>query len=136
MSEKNVIMVVDDNRDLVEILKNILSAKGYEVHWAYSGKDLFALLNDHRPDLILLDIMMPEMDGLTVLAHLRGSPATSKIPVILLSAKNRIEDVLNGYGKGGDYYLSKPFTPTQLINGIEVVLGTEHNPQQSKTPAP
>ncbi len=123
MSEKQKIMVVDDNPDLVEIVRSILSSKGYSVQSAYGGEELFSRLEEQRPDLILLDIMMPKMDGFDVLSRLRSSAKTSAIPVILLSGKSRFNDVLKGYGMGTDYYISKPFTPTQLLNGVELVLG-------------
>ncbi len=123
MNGRQNIMVVDDNPDLVDIVKSILSAKGYTVQSAYGGEELFSRLEEQRPDLILLDIMMPRMDGFDVLSRLRGSAETSAIPVILLSGKSQFNDVLKGYGMGTDYYISKPFTPTQLLNGIDLVLG-------------
>ncbi len=123
MNGRRNIMVVDDNPDLVEIVKRILSAKGYAVQCVYGGEELFQRLEEQRPDLILLDIMMPRMDGFDVLSRLRGSAETSAIPVILLTGRSQFDDVLKGYGMGTDYYISKPFTPTQLLNGIDLVLG-------------
>ncbi len=119
---KRTIMVVDDHQDLVDILRMTLESKGFNVRCAYSGKDLFAGLDEHKPDLIILDIMMPEMDGLEVLTRLKGSLGTSSIPVILLTAKVQYEDVLGGYKMGADHYITKPFTRTQLITGINRLL--------------
>jgi CheY-like chemotaxis protein len=123
METKKTIMVVDDNPDIITIVKTILEGKGYSVGSAYSGKELLAHLENQKPDLIILDIMMPEMDGLEVLTKLKGAPDTSSIPVILLTAKVQYEDVLGGYKLGADYYITKPFTSTQLINGINLLLG-------------
>ncbi|OGQ51433.1 MAG: hypothetical protein A3I10_03390 [Deltaproteobacteria bacterium RIFCSPLOWO2_02_FULL_57_26] len=123
MDEKKTIMVVDDNPDIVTIVKTILEGRGYRVQCAYSGLEVFTLLEEQRPDLIILDIMLPQMDGLEVLTKVKGTPDTSSIPVILLTAKVQYEDVLGGYKLGADYYITKPFTSTQLINGINLLLG-------------
>jgi CheY-like chemotaxis protein len=123
MDTKKTIMVVDDNPDIITIVKTILEGKGYSVASAYSGKELLAHLDSQKPDLIILDIMMPEMDGLEVLTKLKETPDTSSIPIILLTAKVQYEDVLGGYKLGADYYITKPFTSTQLINGINLLLG-------------
>ena len=117
------IIVVDDNPDIVNIVKTILEGKGYSVMCAYSGAELFTKLKEKKPDLIILDIMMPEMDGLEVLTRLKGVPDTASLPVILLTAKVQYEDVLGGYKLGADYYITKPFTSTQLTNGINLLLG-------------
>jgi len=123
METKKTIMVVDDNPDIITIVKTILEGKGYSVGSAYSGKELLAHLENQKPDLIILDIMMPEMDGLEVLTKLKGAPDTSSIPVILLTTKVQYEDVLGSYKLRADYYITKPFTSTQLINGINLLLG-------------
>ena len=123
MNGKRTITVVDDNPDIVTIVKTILEGKGYEVVCASSGQELFNDLGDHKPDLIILDIMMPQMDGLEVLTRLKGATETASIPVILLTAKVQYEDVLGGYKLGADYYITKPFTSTQLLNGINLLLG-------------
>jgi CheY-like chemotaxis protein len=123
MEKNKTVMVVDDNPDIVTIVKTILEGKGYGVQSAYSGQEVFNLLSEQKPDLIVLDIMMPQMDGLEVLTRLKGEPSTATIPVILLTAKVQYEDVLGGYKMGADYYITKPFTSTQLLNGINLLLG-------------
>jgi len=123
MDNKKTIMVVDDNPDIITIVKTILEGKGYNVHSAFSGIELLNILKDQKPDLIILDIMMPEMDGLEVLTRLKGVTDTATIPIILLTAKVQYEDVLGGYKLGADYYITKPFTSTQLVNGINLLLG-------------
>jgi len=123
MDAKKTIMVVDDNPDIVTIVRTILEGKGYNVASAYSGAELLSSLEKDKPDLVVLDIMMPQMDGLEVLTRLKAAPETASIPVILLTAKVQYEDVLGGYKLGADYYITKPFTSTQLINGINLLLG-------------
>ena len=123
MDTKKTIMVVDDNPDIITIVKTILEGRGFTVFSASSGPELLSLLPTQKCDLIILDIMMPEMDGLEVLTRLKGKIETSTIPVILLTAKVQYEDVLGGYKLGADYYITKPFTSTQLVNGINLLLG-------------
>lgn len=127
MDTQRTIMVVDDNPDIITIVKTILEGKGYQVLSASSGQELLNLLTDQKPDLIILDIMMPEMDGLEVLGRLKAVTETASIPVILLTAKVQYEDVLGGYKLGADYYITKPFTSTQLVNGINLLLGESKN---------
>ena len=123
MDTNKTIMVVDDNPDIITIVKTILEGKGYTVLSASSGPELLNMLKGQKPDLIILDIMMPEMDGLEVLSRLKAVADTSTLPVILLTAKVQYEDVLGGYKLGADYYITKPFTSTQLVNGINLLLG-------------
>jgi two-component system alkaline phosphatase synthesis response regulator PhoP len=127
MDTQRTITVVDDNPDIITIVKTILEGKGYQVLSASSGQELLNLLTDRKPDLIILDIMMPEMDGLEVLGRLKAVTETASIPVILLTAKVQYEDVLGGYKLGADYYITKPFTSTQLVNGINLLLGESKN---------
>ncbi len=122
-ASNRTIMVVDDNPDIVDILRITLESKGFNVRCAHSGLELFASLKEQMPDLILLDIMMPQMDGLEVLTRLKEDPSMSFIPVILLSAKALDEDLLRGYKMGAEYYITKPFTPTQVLDGINLILG-------------
>ena len=123
MATKKTIMVVDDNADIITIVKTILEGNGYEVICASSGPELLTHLETRKPDLIVLDVMMPQMDGLEVLTRLKGAADTATIPVILLTAKVQYEDVLGGYKLGADYYITKPFTSSQLLNGINLLLG-------------
>ncbi len=126
-STKSTIMVVDDDHELVTIVRVILEQKGFNVRHAYNGLQLFAGLDKHKPDLIILDIMMPEMDGLEVLKRLKANQGTSSIPVILLTAKVQYEDVLGGYKLGANHYITKPFTRTQLMKGINRLLGRDQD---------
>ena len=124
-ASNRTIMVVDDNPDIVDILRITLESNGFNVRCAYSGLELFASLKEQMPDLILLDIMMPQMNGLEVLTQLKEDPSMPFIPVILLSAKVLDEDVLRGYKMGAEYYITKPFTSTQLLEGINLFLGRD-----------
>ena len=121
-ARKRTIMVVDDNHDIVEILRTMLEENGFNVGCAYSGQELFTSLEEQKPDLILLDIMMPKMDGLEVLNRLKRNPSTSSIPVILVTAMVRYENIIRGYRMEADYYITKPFTEIQLLTGINLLL--------------
>ena len=122
---KRTITVVDDDLEIVSLVRVILEQEGFNVRCAYSGKDLFAGLEKEKPDLIILDVMMPVMDGLVVLARLKDAPETSSIPVILLTVLEQTRDILAGYKTGADHYMTKPFTRTQLITGINRLLSGE-----------
>src|SRR2546421_217995 len=118
-----VILVVDDNEDNVDIARQMLLSRGFEVRVAYNGPSALTSVEQQRPDLILLDIMMPQMSGMEVLDRLRANPATAGVPVILVTAKDQDEDLLAGYKYGADYYITKPFSAKQLLYGIGLVLG-------------
>ncbi len=124
-ASNRTIMVVDDNHDLVEVVRFTLESNGFNVRCAYSGEELFTGLEELKPDLIILDIMMPEMDGLEVLTRLKGDPAAASIPVILLTSKVEYKDVIKGYKMGADYYITKPFTKNQLLDGVNSILSRD-----------
>ena len=118
-ASNRTIKVIDDERELVAVVRTMLEKKGFNVTCAYIGLELFASLKEQMPDLILLDIMMPQMDGLDVLTHFKEDPSMPFIPVILLTEKADDEDVMVGYKRGADYYLTKPFTKNQLLDGVD-----------------
>ena len=124
-ASNRTIMVVDDEQDMVDLIKTTLEAKGFGVQSAYNGQEAFNLLGEQKPDLIILDILMPMIDGLEVLTRLKGDPDTASIPVILLTSKVEYKDVLIGYNMGANYYITKPFTKGQLLEGINLVLGED-----------
>jgi two-component system alkaline phosphatase synthesis response regulator PhoP len=117
--------MVDDDPEIVTLVRIILEQEGFNVRCANSGQQLFAGLEKEKPDLIILDVMMPEMDGLEVLRRLKAAPETSTIPVILLTVLDQYENLLAGYNTGADYYMTKPFTRTQLITGINHFLSRD-----------
>ena len=98
----------------------------YDVEIAANGRLGLEMATSNPPDLVLLDITMPEMDGWEVLKRLKDNPSTSMIPVILLTGKVEHESVLQGYKTGADYYIAKPFTRNQLLNGITMFLQSEN----------
>jgi DNA-binding response OmpR family regulator len=120
-----IILVVDDNEDSIRIIQTVLENNGYAVRVAKSGKEALERVKEEIPQLVLLDVMMPEMSGMEVLERLRASAPTAQVPVILLTAKAQDEDVITGYQVGADYYITKPFTSKQLLYGIRLVLGQE-----------
>ena len=124
-ASKKTIMVVDDTIEIVTLLKLILEREGYLVQSAYRGKEVFKLLEEQKPDLIILDVMMPQMDGFEVLTRLKGNPATASIPVILLTVKGQPEDVREGYQLGAAYYLTKPLSAPELLTGINSLLSKD-----------
>jgi len=103
----------------------LLRARGFDVDTAVDGPGALDSLDRHRPDVVLLDVMMPAMSGMEVLDRIRASPQHAAIPVILVTGRSSDEDMLEGYKFGADYYIRKPFTPRQLLHGIGLVLGRE-----------
>lgn len=120
---KHKILIVDDNPDSIAIMRSILESRGYDVAAAQSGAEALDFLQRETVNLVLLDIMMPEMSGTEVLQRIKDNAATGRLPVILVTAKTQDEDVLSGYQYGADYYITKPFTAKQLLYGIELILG-------------
>ena len=116
------ILIVDDNIDSITILRSILEQNGFSVQAALSGKEALKSLEGDVPDVVLLDVMMPEMSGLEVLQTIRDNNATTTLPVIMVTAKIQDDDVLAGYQYGADYYITKPCTSKQLLYGISIVL--------------
>lgn len=120
---RKTVLVVDDHPGVVDAVKGILEAEGYAVWHAYGGRELLSILERRKPYLVILDIMLPDMDGLEILSRLREPQGVSPIPVILLTAKTQYEDILRGYRIGADYYITKPFTRAQLLDGVNTLLG-------------
>lgn len=112
------VMVCDDERAIVRLLQIQLELDGYDVIVAYDGKSGLDMIRSEHPDLCVLDVMMPYMDGMEVLQRLRRDPATENVPVILLTAKSQDEDVCEGYRKGADMYLTKPFNPLEVLTYV------------------
>jgi two-component system alkaline phosphatase synthesis response regulator PhoP len=120
---KGRILVVDDEIYIVHILDFSLGMEGYEVITALDGEQALEKLNSERPDLIVLDIMMPKLDGYEVCKAIKSDPETRHIPVILLSAKGRNVDQKLGFDVGADDYITKPFSPRKLVERINQLLG-------------
>ena len=117
------IVYIDDDQDLIDLVILILKTKGYQVFSSNTGQHGLNLVQEIKPDIILLDIMMPDMDGWEVFQALRSNPSTQSTPVIMITAKSQpIDKVLGLQVAGVNDYLTKPFLPQQLIDGIENVL--------------
>jgi len=114
---------VDDEIYIVHILDFSLGMEGYEVVTALDGEEGLQKAIEFKPDLIVLDIMMPKMDGYETCKALKADERTKNIPVILLSAKGRNVDMQTGYDVGADEYITKPFSPRKLVDRINAMLG-------------
>lgn len=125
MTARGQILAIDDDYDCLVMVQHMLRQMGFAVSAARSGAEALAVVASVQPDVILLDLLMPEMDGFTVLEKLKANPATRSIPVVIVSARGQDDDLLAGYVAGAEYYVSKPFTSSQLLYGIEMVLGTK-----------
>ena len=117
------ILVVDDEVYILHILDFILGAESYEVVTATNGDQALHKVRDEKPDLVILDIMMPKLDGYETCRMIKSDPATSQIPVILLTAKGREVDQRLGKEVGANDYITKPFSPTKLIDRVQAILG-------------
>ena len=120
---KGRILVVDDEIYIVHILDFSLGMEGYEVLTALDGEQALEKARAEKPDLIVLDIMMPKLDGYETCKALKSNPETKDIPVILLSAKGRNVDQKVGFEVGADDYITKPFSPRKLVERINAILG-------------
>jgi DNA-binding response OmpR family regulator len=119
------ILVVDDQENIARIVRMMLENKGYATVWAADGAEALRLAKTEEPDLILLDVMLPKIDGFKVCRLLKFDKKYSHIPIVLLTAKSSPGDKQTGREVGADYYLEKPFQPVQLIQVIEQLLSLE-----------
>ncbi len=120
MSEKRI-LVVDDDLAIAELLEMILDEEGYAVLLAYSGHESLRLARQHQPDLILLDLMLPDMHGTQVTQHLRSEPALRHIPIVVVSASKDMDAIVNTMDVQGA--VAKPFQIATLLASIEQQLG-------------
>lgn len=119
---KESILVVEDEEDILELVRYTLTKDGYRVETAESGERALKALTSKRPDLIVLDLMLPELDGLEVCRTLKSDPRTHHIPVVMLTAKGEESDIVAGLELGADDYITKPFSPRVLVARIRAVL--------------
>jgi len=118
------IVYIEDEQDMIDLVRLILGRKGYEVTGANGGREGLDLIKTTSPNLILLDLMMPDMDGWEVYQQLKANEQTRTIPVIIITAKaQNIDKVLGIHIAKVDDYIAKPFTPGQLIESVEQILG-------------
>ena len=131
------ILVIDDDQAIAELVKVNLELLGHVCTTANDGIKGLALAQQQRPDMVVLDVMMPDLDGYTVAQRLRQNPQTNGIPILMLTARGRPEDVLNGFGAGADDYLPKPFDLAILLARLNGLLRRMawHRPEVPVTPA-
>ena len=119
---KEKILIVEDEKDIVKMLDYNLKKEGFKTLSAHNGEDGLDMARKENPDLILLDLMLPEMDGLDVCKAIKNEAKTSHIPIIILTAKAQETDKIVGLELGADDYITKPFSPRELIARIKAVL--------------
>jgi len=122
------LLLIDDDPNLILLVKDYLEFRGYEVVTAENGRKALEVLDLEIPDMIICDVMMPEMDGYTLVEHVRKDPRTNWIPVLFLSAKGQSQDRVKGLNTGADVYMVKPFEPEELVAQVEASLRFRPNP--------
>lgn len=118
MAKKKILMV-DDEKHIVRLVQVNLERAGYEVMTAYDGVEALEIVAKDKPDMIVLDVMMPRKDGFETLKDLQASPETRDIPVIMLTAKAQDADIFHGWASGVSSYLTKPFNPRELLTFVD-----------------
>ena len=121
MKQKHII-VIEDEKDILDVLEYNLKREGFRVSTSSDGKAGLNMVRQDKPDLVLLDIMLPEIDGLEICRILKNESSTRAIPIIMVTAKEEESDVVLGLGLGADDYVTKPFSPKELIARIKAML--------------
>ena len=120
--KKGTVLVIDDEKDLIELVRYNLEKEGFDVIAATDGQSGVEVVRKHRPDLVVLDLMMPGLDGLQVCQRLRSDPRTARVPIIMLTAKATEADRVVGLEFGADDYVTKPFSPREVVARVKAVL--------------
>jgi DNA-binding NarL/FixJ family response regulator len=120
--EHKRLLLIDDDPNLILLVKDYLEFRGYEVITAENGREALEVLDQDIPDMIICDVMMPEMDGYAFVNHVRQEERTSWLPVLFLSAKGQSQDRVKGLNTGADVYMVKPFEPEELVAQVEASL--------------
>jgi DNA-binding NarL/FixJ family response regulator len=133
--DQKTLLLIDDDPNLILLVKDYLEFRGYQVTTAENGREALEILKTATPDMIICDVMMPEMDGYTFVEHIRNNVETEWIPVLFLSAKGQSQDRVKGLNTGADVYMVKPFEPEELVAQVESSLKQASRliRQQSKT---
>jgi DNA-binding response OmpR family regulator len=116
------VLVVEDSRDISDLIRHYLERAGHQVHALASGSDVMRQVRTARPDLVVLDLMLPGMDGLLVCQALRQNAATAGIPIVMLTARGEEADRIKGLELGADDYITKPFSPKELVARVAALL--------------
>ena len=117
--DRKRLLLIDDDPNLILLVRDYLEFRGYEVMTADNGREALDMLSQDLPDMIVCDIMMPEMDGYALIENVRQDPRTSWIPVLFLSARGQSQDRIKGLNLGADVYMVKPFEPEELVAQVE-----------------
>ncbi len=118
------LLLIDDDPNLILLVKDYLEFNDYEVLTATQGREALLVLEQQIPDLIICDVMMPEMDGYTFVQEIRQNPSLDQIPIIFLSAKGQTKDKIKGLTNGADVYMVKPFEPEELVAQVQSTLNS------------
>jgi two-component system alkaline phosphatase synthesis response regulator PhoP/two-component system response regulator VicR len=129
MAKAKKILVVDDEPHIVRLVEVNLTRAGYEVLKAYDGIEALDIVGKEKPDMVVLDVMMPRMDGFETLKALQADPLTQSIPVIMLTAKAQDADIFRGWSSGVSSYLTKPFNPRELLTFVQRIFQAAEEPQ-------
>jgi DNA-binding response OmpR family regulator len=121
--EQPLVLAADDDPDILELVSFRLERSGYTVIQAHDGEEALRLALERKPDLAVLDVMMPKLDGFELTRRLRAEEATSRMPIILLTARAQDTDVQQGFDAGADDYIRKPFSPQELRTRVQAILG-------------
>lgn len=125
--KKNRILIVEDEESLLKLESILLTSKGYSVTGVMDGKSALEAVAANKPDLIILDIMLPELDGFEVCRRIKENPETSYIPVVMLTAKKSSQDLARGKQVGADEYITKPFKSAKVMEIIEGLMNKPLN---------
>jgi DNA-binding response OmpR family regulator len=123
LGDQPVVLAADDDEDILELITFRLERSGYTVLQARDGEEAWDVAQASLPDLAVLDVMMPKLDGFELTRRLRANEATSRMPIILLTARAQDADVQQGFDAGADDYLRKPFSPQELRARVQAILG-------------
>ncbi|MEB3231858.1 MAG: response regulator transcription factor [Leptolyngbyaceae bacterium] len=137
-SDSKRLLLIDDDPNLILLVKDYLEFRGYEVMTAENGREALEMLEIDTPDMIICDVMMPEMDGYSLVEHVRQDERMNWIPVLFLSAKGQSQDRVKGLSTGADVYMVKPFEPEELVAQVEAALRSASRligHQTAKSPA-
>ena len=121
-SSNKRVLIVDDEPNIVKAVDFLLTQEGFTTTKAYNGLEALQKVEAFQPDLLILDVMMPEMDGFQVAGQIRSNPDNADILIIFLTAKGTKQDKMAGYGLGGDIYITKPFDNEELIQAVSETL--------------
>ncbi len=119
---KETILIVDDEEDIIELIKYNLKNEGYAILTAMTGEQAIKIAKASQPDLIVLDLMLPGIDGLEVTKYLKNNDATHNLPIVMLTAKGEESDIVTGLELGANDYIAKPFSPKVLVARIRAIL--------------